>query len=109
MFIYFKHQVIDMYSQASQIDDGYSSSGSEGTIPSPPPTPDRENQPVLGVNEDVAVATGKKKSPKKRKPTTKGTKLVPWRANDKLDEVLFALALIEKPHLKKQGRLFGIF
>lgn len=85
-----------MMSQSSQVDDGYSSSGSEHTIPSPPPTPEPDD------NGTKAVPKAVRKQPKARTNTNKGTKLTPWSS---LDEVLFTLALIHKPYIKKQGKI----
>ena len=94
---------------SSQLNDGYSSSGSEHTIPSPPPTPEHSNESVVAAKEQSDKVTKSKRSPKKRKTTTKGSKLTPWRADDKLDEVLFALALVEKPLTKKPGMKDWLF
>lgn len=84
-----------MMSQNSQIDDGYSSSGSEKTIPSPPPTPEHND------NGTGAAAKTVRKQQNVRSNTNKGAKLTPWNS---LDEVLFTLALIHKPYIKKQGK-----
>jgi len=92
-----------MFSGSTATFDGYTSSGSEHTIPSPPPTPDGGFGAVVVEKDANEVTKSKKKSPKKRNLGNRGPKLTPWRSNEKLDDVLFGLALIEKPFVKTPG------